>query len=77
MQMESTLTQRTNTPDGYYNAEVRGKTYSVVDFGTTNKTHPFPDGLFMGWEAIEIVDNEMKSDTLYRASSWEELEKQL
>ncbi len=35
-------------------------------------------GMFLGWEAAEILKGgKMDFDTLYRAATWEELEKQL
>lgn len=75
--MNIELIARENHPEGYYDAVVGDKTYSVVDFGTTMKTHPMPAGIFMGWEAIEIVDGELDSDSLFRSETWEELSEQL
>ena len=42
--------------------------WSVLDCGELNKTHPFPDGLFMGWEALDDEGNTI------RKNNWNELE---
>lgn len=71
-----TLKPREDAPEGYYEYEKEGKKYSVVDFATSMKDHQMPQGLFMGWEAIEIMlDGSLDVDSVNRASSWEELEK--
>lgn len=66
---------------GYYHAFKGDKKYSVVDFSTTMKSMPFLDkmkkaGLFMGWEAMELVNDDLDGYPI-RANSWEELEKKL
>ena len=71
------LTRRIECPNGYYDAEVNDKTYSVVDFGTTMKSHPKPEGLFLGWEAAQMVNGHFEYEHLIRADSWAELEKLL
>ncbi len=72
------LNKRTdvNGLDGYYFFERDGIKYSVVDFGTTMKTHPYPAGIFKGWEAMRLSDTKSEYE-LIRADSWEELEKKL
>lgn len=68
------LKQREGHPEGYYYAEINGRKYSVVDFGKTMATHPMPEGLFMGWEAMELSSNgHLKPDEMYRGETWEEL----
>ena len=42
--------------------------WSVLNCGELNKTHPFPDGLFMGWEAMDNDYNILRKDT------WKELQ---
>lgn len=71
------LTKRTgDIPDGYYYyTDNKSHKYSVVDFGTTMKTHPMPEGIFMGWEAMKIDDDGGLAGDVIRAISWEELEK--
>lgn len=66
------LQQRDDAPEGYYNVSINGRTYSVVDFRTTMRSHPMPDGLFMGWEAIEIINGELSGGTI-RANTWNDL----
>ena len=44
--------------------------YSILNCGELNKTHPYPDGLFMGWEA-------MFNDEIIRADTWKELRSHL
>lgn len=66
-----------NGLDGYYHYDApNGRRYSVVDFSTTMKTHPFPEGIYKGWEAMRIDDSHGEDD-LIRADSWEELQKML
>lgn len=71
------LTQRKDTPKGYYHLTMKnGTKYSVVDFGTTLKTMPeeYRKNLFNGWEAILIKqDGGLDCDKIYRKSSKEEL----
>lgn len=67
------LKKRTDTPEGYFTYEKNGKKYSVVNFGVAMKSHPYPAGLYMGWEALEV---EFMPEPI-RADSWEELEKLL
>lgn len=67
---------------GYYHAVKNGKKYSVVDFGTTMGSMPISNPakkhLFMGWEAMPLDSNdELDSDGIVRAGTWEELEKLL
>lgn len=76
--MENNLIPRENDTQGYFSARINGRDYSVVDFGTTMKTHPMPAGIYMGWEAIPIkADGGLDSNEIYRAGSWEDLEKEL
>jgi len=44
--------------------------WSVMDCGELNKTHPFPDGLFSGWEA-------MRKNKIIRANTLKSLLKKL
>lgn len=76
------LEQRKDSPEGYYYATIRGRKWSVVDFGTIFKKVPTVEdlreaGVFLGWEAMLLEDEKLNSDEMYRADSWEELEKQL
>lgn len=71
--MESNLTQRTDAPEGYFSFESPTNKYSVVNFGVTMRTHPFPEGLYKGWEAL--CRDENNEQQIYRAESWEELYK--
>ena len=75
---EEMLIERKGLPKGYYETILGNKRYSVVDFGTTMKSHPMPAGIFLGWEAILVEENgELNSEKMFRANSWEELYKQL
>lgn len=67
------LIERLETPKGYYNGYFLGKEYSIVDFGKAMEGHPYPEGLFDGWEAIEIVKNRLDCDKIFRASSLNDL----
>lgn len=73
------LKQREGHPEGYYDAEIGGRRFSVVDFGKTMATHPYPIGLFMGWEAFPLdTKGELVTDyDPIRADSWEELAEKL
>lgn len=73
--MKSKLIQRTDAPEGYFRFESKGREYSVVNFAVTMKTHPFPEGVYKGWEAL--IKNEEGESEIYRAESWEELQEQL
>lgn len=71
------LQQRDDAPEGYYNATIDGRLYSVVDFGTTMASHPTikelrAAGLFLGWEAIEIINGELSGGAI-RANTWKDL----
>lgn len=62
--------------DGYYTYQAHGRTYSVVDFSTTMKSHPMPAGIFMGWEAVPVDENEgFDMGIQFRSDSWESLKK--
>lgn len=67
--------------EGYYEVTTdKGMTFSVVDLGTTMASASDSlksSGIFLGWEAIEIKDRNLNTNNQYRASTWEELEKQL
>ena len=75
------LTQRKDTPKGYYYLTMKnGVKYSVVDFGTTLKTMPeeYRKNLFNGWEAILIKnDGILNCDKTYRKPSKEALLEEL
>lgn len=73
------LQKRTDVNDleGYYHNDApNGRRYSVVDLGTTMKSHPMPASIFMGWEAMRI-DDATADDDLIRANSWDELKQLL
>lgn len=74
--MKEELKQKEGRPKGYYWYEFGGRKYSVVDFGTTMATHPMPEGLFLGWEAMEVINGHL-GDEVIRASSWPRLQKTL
>jgi len=59
----------------WYNANINGKEYSVMDIGCLMKDEPF--NTFMGWEAIEIVNGDLDVDNIKRADTHEELYKLL
>jgi len=46
------------------------KEWSVLNFADSMKNHPFPEGLYLGWEAFNG-----NSDEIIRADNWKELEK--
>ncbi len=84
IKLQMKLSKREDCPEGYYYAysEDGRKMYSVVDFGTMMSTHPTIEnlkkaGLFLGWEAFEVISNHMDIDRQFRAPTWEELEKQI
>ena len=66
----------------HFYASNKGKRYSVVDFSGVMSTVPNIEslremGMFLGWEAAEIKNGKIDFETLYRADTWEELQKQL
>lgn len=74
------LNKRQDCPEGFYYANDDTRKWSVVDFGTSMKTAPDflkNSGIFMGWEAFEIINDKLETDRQYRADTWEELKKQL
>jgi len=59
----------------WYNANINGKEYSVMDVGCLMNGEPFIT--FSGWEAIEIVNGALDVDNIKRADTHEELYKLL
>jgi len=59
----------------WYNANINGKEYSVMDVGCLMKGVPFIT--FSGWEAIEIVNGKLDVDNIKRADTHQELYKLL
>jgi len=56
--------------DRYYLGEVKApriwyryKKWSILNCGELNKTHPFPKGLFNGWEAM-YKRKQVRAETL-------------
>lgn len=71
--MKNEIKQRSDAPEGYFYGIFNGREWSIVDFGTTIKNHPYPEGLFKGWEAIEIKDGNLMTKNIFRAKDKEEL----
>lgn len=70
---EITRKVRDDCPSGYYYASNDKKTWSVVDIGTMMSTHPTIEnlrkaGLFLGWEAFEIVNDDLDTNRQFRAN---------
>jgi len=59
----------------WYNAYINGKEYSVMNVGELVEDDKLD--IFMGWEAIEIVDGRLDVDAITRADTHEELYKML
>ncbi len=70
--MKNKLQIRLAEPEGYYYGYFGGKKYSIVDFGTTCKSHLMPAGLFLGWEALAFDGDMLESEGI-RAGSRDEL----
>lgn len=73
------LKHRDDSPskDTHYYYETPNHKYSVVNIGKMMETFPKIKemkeiGMFMGWESIEIKDEDLISDPI-RADTWEEL----
>lgn len=47
-----------------------GKEWSVLNFADSMKNHPFPDSIYMGWEAYNGED-------IIRGKSYKEVESQI
>lgn len=73
--MKEKLKIRLSEPEGYYYGYFGGKNYSIVDFGKTMETATplIRDNVFVGWEAMEIKDNDLITEPMYRANSRDEL----
>lgn len=48
-----------------------GKKWSVLNFADSMKNHPYPQGVYLGWEAYNGTDE------IIRADSYEEIENRL
>lgn len=66
---------RLSEPEGYYYGYFGGRIYSIVDFGKIMESAPdlIKNNVFVGWEAMEIKNDELMTEPMYRANTRNEL----
>ena len=60
---------------GYEGFEITtedGKEWSILNFADSMKNHPFPEGIYLGWEAYNG-----NTDEIIRANTYQEIENQI
>lgn len=74
--MKDKIQIRFSEPEGYYYGYFGGKKYSIVDFGKVMQSVSDvvkKSGVFLGWESMEIKDNQLDTESIMRAANRDEL----